>query len=584
MDTTIVLDYLGKNYQVFLMRNETRYFTKEIQEKFKNTSFTFGFRIVIFIIICYFVIKLLVSFLGFLYFRKESSQYDNHIYQKNKNSANSILKKEKGDSTIKLKFLTYRIYSIMSFRKAHRYLIAVKNFYYNDRETEKFLFMKYIALFGINFFILILNFVGRAFDLSEINFSYQRYMYLFKLTYYCYNLYMLMAGFFFSYKLLTYISANKDTSLKSFFKFYSISFTRFFLFYFSALVVIYYSKEIYNYFGNYNITDDPYIGMNKSTFNCYVQPQHLLIPFFINYYNPSMYKQYLITAQCNSVFLLFSTEFYIFTFSTTLFYFIYKYKSKFFEIFICILPFLFLLFLLKYWSFEGMYTNREIIFAVRKVLKPHSLFVPYFFGIIVGIIYFVNNYTEVLLHEATYLPFKFFSSINVFLHRRSVMTLKIFSYLFIILAVLVSFNFNLIVYLYSNGEQWNNENVFQVKFDVFLNIIYLYEHKIFVMFIGFYLILLIHRMNHDEDSSFFFFLPISRSTYCILLSSDLVSGLIYMKILSWTKEYTNTITICTFGVSAFLLTIIIGIAMHITLESPFRFVLKKFFSKEKKKN
>jgi hypothetical protein len=265
-----------------------------------------------------------------------------------------------------------------------------------------------------------------------------------------------------------------------------------------------------------------------------------------------------------------------------IFYFIFKLKNKKFEIFICIVPFVFLLFLFLRYSNIGRYDNGDVLFSIRKVLKPHSLFVSYFFGSMIGIIYFINNYTLVLVEEKVYLPFKFFSRINIFLHKRNVYMMRIFSYVFIILAITVSFNFELIkrIYPVEANNSYGDKRI-SLKWDLLLNFIFIYEQKLFIMFIGLYLILLIHRDNHEsKDSNFFDMLVLSRSSYCILLLSDLNSDLVYMKILAWCRVFNNIFFIILFLFANFLLNSLFGVIAHISFETPFRIMIKKINRKK----
>jgi hypothetical protein len=560
------VNFLKNNYNISINPSETKFYTIQDHKGKTKKPIYLGFKIFLFVILLYFVLKFAISFLGFIIFRKKFSKYSDSFRNQITLSGNNFNKN--------LKSVTYKIYIILSFRKALRYLVKQKTRIYNDNDIDKFLYIKYISLLGINFYTLFISFIGRIYELEKMNFKDINYMFVLKLSYYSFNLYTLIVGLIFSYKLLSYIANNKDTSLKAFLKFYVIALSRFFVYFISALVVIYFSKDIFNYFGNLNIVNDSYNGMFKSSYDCFIEPLHMVIPFYMNYHNRYEKKNFLVTSQCNSTFLLLSSEFYIFTICTFLFYLVYKFKNKKFEIFLCIMPFILLLLLfLRYSNPDDTYSNAEIIFAIRKVLKPHSLFVTYFLGIIIGVIFFINIKTQVLVDDSVYIPFEFFKKVNIYLNKKPVWVLTIWSYIFIFFAILISCNFEIIKALYKN----NTDETFEVPFDILLNIIYIFEHKIFIIFIGLYVILFIHRQNHSDKKEFFTFIAISRSSYCIILASEFISNLLYMKILAYENINItlNLLKILLFLFGNFLLSSFIGIFMQISFETPLRILIKK---------
>ncbi len=175
-------------------------------------------------------------------------------------------------------------------------MFKIKSYLYNDSDLEKFLFFKVLSLLGINFHNLYISYLGRSQDLETLPISRLSFLFIFKLGYYSYNLYLLVVGTFFAYKLLAWITKKENSDFKTFARFYLITFSRFFIYALAATIIIYSSKEIYSYFGNYNVIINKQIGMSKDNYNCFVELFHLIIPFYINYYNPSDYKKYLITA------------------------------------------------------------------------------------------------------------------------------------------------------------------------------------------------------------------------------------------------------------------------------------------------
>lgn len=562
-----LVDYFLLNYNISINPNETKFYTLEDHKGHTKQPINTGFKIFLFFIVFYFVLKLAISVLGLIIFRKNFSKYSE--------SFRNSLTLSKNIFDKKIKSITYRIYTILSLRKALRYLVTPKTRLYNDNDIDKFLHIKYFSLIGINLYTLIFSFIGRIYELETLDLRKINYFFLMKLGYYSFNLYILIVGMVFSYKLLSYMTNNKDTSFKSFVKFYLICFSRFFVYFVSAFVIIYFSKDIFTYFGNLNILNDSYNGMFKSSYDCFIEPLYLVIPLYMNYFNLYEKRNYLVTSECNATFLLISSEFYVFTICTFLFYLIYKFKNRKFEIIVCIIPFLILFLLFLRYSYpQEFYSNAEILFGIRKVLTPHSLFVTYFIGIIIGVIFYINNNSQVLVCELTYIPLKFLKNVNIFLNRKPLWALTLSSYILIFFAVLISCNFEIIQSIYA----YSTEGVVKIPFDFFLNIVYIFEHKIFIFFISLYLILLIHRHNHSNKDQFFRFIAISRSSYCIILSCEFISNLLYMKSLAYENKFfsPNLFKILFFLFGNFLLTCLIGIFMQISFETPFRILIKKY--------
>ena len=582
-DGTKFAQYLEDTYSIKLLTNLTKSYTSEIQSQMRKEALTITHKLVIFFCLFYFILRFIFSLLGNFYFGKEFSQY-------NQENALSFYRKSVNVKSIRfqLKKLSYRIYSLISVINAFKYLTKIKSRVYNDKGIEIFLWIRILSLWGINFYALLIAYGSRLTNIKEINLShYYMHYFMFKLFYYSHNVYIIISGLTFSYKLVSYVTANNNVfGYKIFIKFFMIAFSKAFLTYSSTAMVIFYSDQVYSLFGNSNLVKDTDVGMDKYNLDCRVKPLHLFIPLFLNFFNPSEKKEELPTQLCNGPFLLITTEFYLFFFFLIIFYLIYKLKSRIFEIWVCCVPVVLIIFLgVRYGEAnENYYTNQHALFSLRKILKPQSLFVPYFLGVIVGILYFLNNNIMLLLDKNAYFPFEFFVKLNAFFHRRSNVLLHMLSYISILCMLIISANYAIIVKFYPSTIVANSH--LNIKFDWFLNFLYLYEHKIFSIVVAFYLLLRIYIQNHTRKKIFLMnILIISRCSCAIILICDFVAHFIYLKIGGRLEQMNNGFFMAIFSISSFMLSCSIGVFLQICFEMPIRiFLIKYVFGKGENKN
>jgi hypothetical protein len=204
---------------------------------------------------------------------------------------------------------------------------------------------------------------------------------------------------------------------------------------------------------------------------------------------------------------------------------------------------------------------------------PHSTFIFFAFGVIIGVLYFFNNNIMIIVDSPTWIPFKFLVNVNAYFHRKSRFFLDFFSYLCIIIIIALAFNYYLIELIY--------KDVKDIEYNTLINLLKIYENKIAAFLFSFYLMLLIYRDNINAIKLNFNILIISRSSFAIIIMGNIISNTVYLKMLGRTGITISDLYTIIIFVSSYLLLIGIGVVCHVLYEQPFRSIYKKYLTKNK---
>ena len=215
-------------------------------------------------------------------------------------------------------------------------------------------------------------------------------------------------------------------------------------------------------------------------------------------------------------------------------------------------------------------------------LQIQNLIVPYFLGIIAGILFYYHknlmlfvSFKELGLFNSKILelpkkekntnhhfPFKFLLKINKFFHRKSDIwkrSIKLITMMLVILNASVS-TFN-----ESRNINLHNNNSYLIMF-YFMN-----DSHFFTLII--YLYILIHFYEEKSPLNKYF-IVINRCSLPFLLNCIFVSGLIYLiyDITNIYNFYVNVIL--TFG--CFIITFLFAVFFQVMFAIPLKFIWKKY--------
>ena len=515
---------------------------------------------------------------------------------------NKVRYKKKNIKCCSLSFL----YSFLSIGSSIRVIFTSRNFIYNDNGLQLINFFRVYSLFWMTYnhnIWALIRVPGR--NVNSYSFFKDLLFSLVKYSIYGLEIWISLEGFFFGFKLMSYMkrhyyNSNSSTQIKTsilsnqsrgnnnnnqkpslvlfFFKFY-INFipkcvTCFFVFfmfhYFVRNYRVFYSDKhelgaLFSYFERYIIYCR----------ECITNPLVIIKPFAISYND--FLNQDIAFSQCFKFIYLFVNEHYSFIIALIIFFFSFKLQSKKFDI--TIVTFFIFNFLLSYFSTRN-YTGRHyhFIFALGETASikyTHLYLNSYMAGVFVGVSCFY--YKDALsthpieTNVRKYKPFSFcYSLIMLFDHLgKKTKTFMIIMCISIHIALSYSFNIMSEVMTTENNDKIN----FKINFWVHLYSVY--EKKIFLIF---FLIMILLIVTYPKDTLFkycyssTFFSAFSRVGFSYLCSLDSLVYLFYCFYhVDLHFNYQNLFYV-TFGLVVLIGLFNIGIV--ILLELPIRMMFK----------
>ena len=231
---------------------------------------------------------------------------------------------------------------------------------------------------------------------------------------------------------------------------------------------------------------------------------------------------------CYQFSYLFVNELYCIIITILIFYFLYKYKSKFLEIIICIFMLMnvlglnFLPYFFENIKEEKYYLLKYILGETFSVRYPHSMFNIFFLGIFCGLIYYyyyysLNDYNSFVSEE--YLPFSFLSKLMQ----------KLLKCNLIIKILLIIISIGIIIldcFLYYIIKKTGDNNQILFIFNTSLKILYLYETPIIILLLSILLIFLLFAEDKFQIKSFFgskIFYTIEKISFCYICLIQMIN-------------------------------------------------------------
>jgi hypothetical protein len=576
------------------------------------------FVIIYYVIISYIVLKILISIFGFLIFKICEEQeiikgHDEDIDESTSSNAineqlhtetfiftrkkQNSLSKRKNYSKLKLFF--WKIYKFLSFRSNLKYLMAIKNKYYDDTDIEYISFFRLYLLFWFifNHNIYALIKIPHK-DLNNYNFFRSIWFTIIKYSAFSSECWIMLDGLIVSYKLMSFLKKHGNNltnskfdsySIKIFFKFYIISATKMVLFFFSFFVIHVYLGEFTGM-----IKDTPILQYFITKINnkrvCQKYPFSVFIPFSIQYCDHK--NETLIGFRnCYRFVNILMNEFYCFTFILILFYLAYSFKSKLFDFTISII-FLFNLFLsyLSYGEEIGQNSSKYFTFSyilgeTKGFTYTHLFINTYMIGVFTGLVYFYYNdiisSNPISTEEERYIPFGFTFNIMKFFDQSGKFLHKIYFIISIIGQVLISMSYYFYIKLFSQAGEISHN--FDIEVNDTIKFFYIYERKIFLFFfVLMILILLLYpkvtSLKHFVQSTLF--IPFSRINFACLCILDTCVYLFYSAFNIEIFLNLQNLFLISVGLTVYISTL--GTILWMLFELPFRIIYKNIVKKDVK--
>ncbi len=470
--------------------------------------------------------------------------------------------------------------------------------YFNDRKLIYLHLIRLIIIQMLNIYNSFLTFFVTPKFSSDTFWLLKSYTFnIIKISYFISNTVYFINGVFFSYKLLALIFKYKSYSLKNFLYFYLhvllkmvpitlilymiYSFGNEFIYFFSSRPILSKStfSELYNSRESRILKDGVIIEYLKFFFS------YIYINLFSYHYSNGIQPFLQIIFFCLN-------DFFIFTFSTLVFYLLFRFKNKyldwiyFFSVFSLLAKI--------YYNYDNSslsynmtttdnepkpaYNFFQIIYNLNSIGKIDHSYICYFIGNLTGILFFFHNIVDFVIDDIlirdfkNYIPFKFILQISFFFNnkfrnkKRGIM--KFILIFMILLGILLSFNFN---FLKDSSLllEVNTYNTLMSRFEL------IFFNCIFAIFI--YCSFFIITINEIKGKKLI--LLISRGFYIFIPLSHIINYYVYVFFQIDMDVYFSNILF--FNIATFLIINILCLIFLLLFEIPIRILfkrkIKKFF-------
>ena len=609
----------------------------------KAFSSKWFFKIMFYLFIVYTLIKIIAGFYKIINFSENYEQYyvkkkrkqnmEKNTIISNKNiindDSNSIFRKfnnisstisddsyqEEYDLEPNFSFLlkTLKIFDLFDNLKIYS---SFHNRYFNSKGIENLIILKLIFLFTLIYYYVmtvITKLPNKNFMAEDFYKNF--YFFLVKFSIQAIPSLIFLDSAIFGYKFFNYLKKKKQLNsnkikVKFFFKFILLTIPKIFLF---VIIIIFFymfsnhfeylisNHSVFNYYIK-AIEENTYCYQNKHIFFNPIKLLYLdLFPDVKNvaekifkYYFPSSFFN-----NCYMIVNVFYNEFICFILMLILIYLTLKIRKKLFDLIILILfilNFLFSMFFVPKESDLASELN-DNIYTIGYVLGQnysekftHLFLNYYFFGFIIGIIYFYyydtkskNSFVNEL-HENDennnniYVPFFYSYKLNIFFKnvKQKVKIIGIFICIFIIFINSLSFYF--LQKLYGNDE-----NSIKIKLNEEIKFVIKTEKNFFI-FIFFILNIFILHLKHttiwDLFTKFYLIYPFERITFSFICLTEPIIYLCFCILVFILKvSYTNIfyISIAMFSTVTFF-----SLLFTLMFEFPLKMLIINLFFRTNK--
>ena len=600
------------------------------------------FKLMFYLFIAYTFIKVLAGFYKIVNFsenyeqyyvkkkRKQNMEKNTIISNKNiiKNDSNSVIRKyndissfnsddsykEEYDLEPNFSFLlkTLKIFDLFDNLKIYS---SSHNRYFNSKGIENLILLKLIFLFTLIYYYVMTVIT----KLPNRNFLTKNFYENFKFFLVKFSIQAIPGLIFldsaiFGYKFFNYLKKKKQLNsnkiqIKFFFKFILLTIPKLFLF---VIIIIFF--YIFSYHFEYLISNHSIFYYYKNAIEqntyCY-KNQHiffnpiklLYLDLFsdvknvsekiFNYYFPSPFFN-----NCYMIVNIFYNEFICFIIMLILIYLTLKIKKKIFDLFILILfilNFLFSVFFVPNesnleFNDKNQYTIQYVLGQNYSEKFTHIFLNYYFFGFIIGIIYFYyydikskNSFVNELFemdenHNNIYIPFFYSYKLNIYF-RNLKQKMKIIGIIICIFLIFInSLNFWFLQKLYGDEDNSIKINLNkQIKFVI-------KTEKNFFIFIFFILNIFILQIKHttiwDLFTKFFLIYPFERITFSFICLTEPIIYLCFCVLVFTLKvTYTNIfyISIAMFSTVTFF-----SLLFTLMFEYPLKILIINLFFRTNK--
>jgi hypothetical protein len=573
------------------------------------------YRGIVWLLITLLLLKIVISLLGLWIFRKED-ELDNirreskfsyetdsdenedskdvidrmqqKIFETKPARTFSINTSEKLRTKNRLKITFYRIFKFCSYKKSMKYLLTVKNKYFNETGLELITFLRVITIFfatyNQNIYALIRIPNG---DIATSRFYTSFWLGIVKFSIFSTDCWILLDGILFSYKLMGYIKKNSsqersDKPFSLFFKFYLNCISRIIIFnvIFFLLHIYFQYMECMLEYSHLSKYFEENLIFNR---DCYEHPWKIFVPFLIQYD-----MEFLEFSNCYKIANIYANEIICLTAFMLIFYVAYRLKSKYFDwsigIFIIIniiCQFTMIFYIPTNYNVGDYVTFSWFLGNPYNIRLTHNFLNIYALGVFTGLIYFYyydivsNNPLE---SEQNYIPFHFNFSIMKYIDRKSRRVKRVWFIISILLQILISWCFYIYIYAFSNytSSSPHDGEKLDIKINYFMSFMACYERTLFVLA---FTLMMISILVYPKSTTLKYFissnvfLPFARISFCYMVCLDAVVYLFFSQYnLQLLINYQN-IFFMTLGMT--FIVSWVSYFFFIVLELPLKMIIKK---------
>ena len=483
------------------------------------------------------------------------------------------------DKLIRSIIFKKHLQSFFSFNLNFSLLIKNKNFLYNDNYLQPISLLKSMTLLFIFYNESFNTLIKLPIKNNEDEkFFLRKSMIFVKYTTLCMNIYVMLEGFLYSYKLLYYIKThyNPRKLALTFFLFYTKTIPKMLtciisFFIFNVGIQLITEKKLFNF--------SPFVQYFESNYNkrCLASLSYIFLPFKLHYCKNTMHPTRYFDICFKYIYININIQICI-TFLTIIIYFMFKFKNNLFDIVILIIFGVNTVF--SPLTCRHLRTNAKMnitIFAgeVCTLKYPHLFINGFFFGAMGGVIYFYfidilsESPLQRLFYKEKYTPFYY----CLYLMK----TLDTFGgnikTIFILACISMQIFISSIFVIYEESMSSLIFNVARNDWGIIEN----YEKKLFLFFFM-VMTLMFLFLNKTANSSFYKWVIcklISRTSFGIFCSMEVVISFIYSTYqLRIFLNFHNTFYMC---ISLFVICLAISSLFTILTEQSFKIICKNTF-------
>ena len=505
---------------------------------------------------------------------------DNDNVQLFRNSKLNEMKKEEEDNikntSLKSTLFKKHIQSFFSININLDLLITNKNFLYNNNLLQPISFFKSITLFLLfyneSFFALIDLPIK---NVTNAKFYYRYPMIWVKFSTFFIDVYIALEGFLFAYKLFNYIVKhhnNKNFGYTLLF-FYAKTIPKMVTCFCSIFIFNIGLRVVVKRFDLSPFVEYIRIKQQKK---CILNLSYIFVPFKLQYSSNNFCLERVFDICYKYIYINLNIQLSI-TFSLFIIYLVFKFKDELFDKLILLLFLINTIFSpLSCHHDLGKKFNSEILSGETCSIKYTHLFLnKFFFGMLIGIIYFYHNdiisQTPLgkIYFKDKFIPFSYCRKLMEFLDKTSP-GLKI---IYVIVSIAMLFFLSAIFIFYEKSK----ENILFSTSGFDWVLIDNYEKKLFILFFMFMLInlLFINKVSNFMIYKWLMFNLISRASFSMFCTMHMLIYFIYSNY--YIKIYLNFHNILFMAISHFVICLFINVIFTLLTEQSIKIICKNTF-------